>query len=96
MRFNPNLYESGKVCLSLLGTWSGPGWIPNKSSLIQVLISIQSLILVEQPYFNEPSFEVSMGTPQGTKQSNACVLSPSLLLSLSRARALSLSSCRFS
>jgi baculoviral IAP repeat-containing protein 6 len=74
VRFNPNLYENGKVCLSLLGTWSGPGWIPNKSSLIQVLISIQSLILVEQPYFNEPSFEVSMGTPQGTKQSNACVV----------------------
>ena len=24
IRFNPNLYECGKVCLSLLGTWSGP------------------------------------------------------------------------
>lgn len=23
MRFNPNLYNCGKVCLSLLGTWSG-------------------------------------------------------------------------
>lgn len=23
-RFNPNLYADGKVCLSLLGTWSGP------------------------------------------------------------------------
>jgi ubiquitin-protein ligase len=46
VRFNPNLYENGKVCLSLLGTWAGPGWIPNKSSLIQVLVSIQSLILV--------------------------------------------------
>ena len=23
VRFNPNLYDSGKVCLSLLGTWSG-------------------------------------------------------------------------
>jgi ubiquitin-conjugating enzyme E2 O len=22
-RLNPNLYEDGKVCLSLLGTWSG-------------------------------------------------------------------------
>lgn len=71
VRFNPNLYESGKVCLSLLGTWAGPGWIPNKSTLIQILVSIQSLILVEQPYFNEPSFETTMGTPQGTKQSNA-------------------------
>jgi ubiquitin-protein ligase len=26
VRFNPNLYESGIVCLSLLGTWHGPGW----------------------------------------------------------------------
>jgi ubiquitin-protein ligase len=25
-RLNPNLYQDGKVCLSLLGTWSGPGW----------------------------------------------------------------------
>ncbi len=23
IRFNPNLYNCGKVCLSLLGTWSG-------------------------------------------------------------------------
>ena len=25
VRFNPNLYNCGKVCLSLLGTWSGGG-----------------------------------------------------------------------
>ena len=23
VRFNPNLYHNGKVCLSLLGTWTG-------------------------------------------------------------------------
>jgi ubiquitin-protein ligase len=45
-RFNPNLYENGKVCLSLLGTWLGPGWIAGESTLLQVLISIQSLIFV--------------------------------------------------
>lgn len=28
--------QDGKVCLSLLGTWSGPGWIPGKSTLLQV------------------------------------------------------------
>ena len=29
--FSPNLHQgSGKVCLSLLGTWSGPGWEANK------------------------------------------------------------------
>ena len=26
LRFNPNLYANGKVCVSLLGTWSGPQW----------------------------------------------------------------------
>ena len=36
VRFNPNLYNCGKVCLSLLGTWSGPGWQPDKSTLLQV------------------------------------------------------------
>ena len=25
-RFNPNLYRSGKVCLSILNTWSGEKW----------------------------------------------------------------------
>ncbi|KAG0140723.1 hypothetical protein CROQUDRAFT_52816, partial [Cronartium quercuum f. sp. fusiforme G11] len=35
-RLNPNLYADGKVCLSLLGTWQGPGWIPRKSTLSQV------------------------------------------------------------
>ena len=39
MRFNPNLYDCGKVCLSLLGTWSGAKgetWDPNSSSTLQV------------------------------------------------------------
>lgn len=51
--------KTGKVCLSLLGTWAGPGWEPGKSTLLQVLISIQSLIMVPQPMFNEPGYEVS-------------------------------------
>lgn len=55
--FNPNLYANGKVCLSLLGTWSGPGWQAGKSTLLQVLVSIQSLIFVEYPFYNEPGRE---------------------------------------
>ena len=50
VRFNPNLYAEGKVCLSLLGTWKGPGWDAASSTLLQVLISIQSLIFVEKPW----------------------------------------------
>ena len=28
IRFNPNLYTNGKVCLSIINTWNGPGWVP--------------------------------------------------------------------
>lgn len=66
-RFNPNLYSDGKVCLSLLGTYSGPTpqksekWIPKISTLSQVIISIQAQILVDEPYYNEPSYEDRRG-----------------------------------
>ncbi|KAF4794922.1 hypothetical protein TURU_097406 [Turdus rufiventris] len=46
VRFNPNLYNDGKV-----------------------LVSVQSLILVAEPYFNEPGYERSRGTPSGTQSS---------------------------
>lgn len=39
VRFNPNLYNSGKVCLSLLGTWSGANgeeWNEHTSTILQV------------------------------------------------------------
>lgn len=72
VRFNPNLYNCGKVCLSLLGTWSGDqgeSWNPEVSTFLQVLISIQSLILVENPYFNEPGWERQMHTEAGKERS---------------------------
>ena len=67
-RFNPNLYANGKVCLSLLGTWSGEkgeSWQPKLSTFLQILISIQSLILVKDPYFNEPGYEKTIHTSNG-------------------------------
>ncbi len=36
---------------------------------LQVLISIQSLILCSEPYYNEPGFERLYGTPQGNQES---------------------------
>lgn len=63
-RLNPNLYADGKVCLSLLGTWQGPGWIGGKSTLLQVIISIQSMILCQEPYLNEPGWMSMSGTPE--------------------------------
>ncbi|KNC99775.1 uncharacterized protein SPPG_05152 [Spizellomyces punctatus DAOM BR117] len=71
VRFNPNLYQCGKVCLSLLGTWNGSAserWQTgkNQSTLLQVVTSIQSMILIDTPYYNEPSH----GTPQKTRLQN--------------------------
>jgi len=73
VRFNPNLYNEGKVCLSLLGTWEGAQgeqWNAETSTIIQVLISIQSLILCPEPYYNEPGFERNYGTSAGNAESN--------------------------
>lgn len=55
VRFNPNLYACGKVCLSILGTWSGPPWTTTMT-LTTVLLSIQSL-LNEYPLRNEPGYD---------------------------------------
>jgi baculoviral IAP repeat-containing protein 6 len=71
-RFNPNLYNNGKVCLSLLGTWDGyesEKWNPKTSTFLQILISIQSLIFIENPYFNEPGWESNLNTEIGNKKS---------------------------
>ncbi|KAL4237916.1 Baculoviral IAP repeat-containing protein 6 [Mactra antiquata] len=72
VRFNPNLYNDGKVCLSVLNTWHGrpeEKWSSQTSSFLQVLVSIQSLILVCEPYFNEPGYERSRGTQSGNASS---------------------------
>jgi len=63
-RFNPNLYVGGKVCLSILGTWSGPSWTSSQN-ISTVLLSIQSL-LNERPIQNEPSFEKEVGKKMKT------------------------------
>lgn len=71
-RLNPNLYESGKVCVSLLGTWNGKGyevWCPSASTLLQVIISIQGLILVPEPYFNEAGYLKQRETDVGCENS---------------------------
>lgn len=67
-KLNPNLYEDGKVCLSLLGTWQGKGtqvWVPGSSSLLQLLISLRSLILVPFPYFCEAGYDKQTSTQEG-------------------------------
>ncbi|TLD38387.1 acid-amino acid ligase [Venturia nashicola] len=62
---NPNLYENGKICLSLLGTWHGEekseNWSPFKSTILQLLVSLMGLVLVKQPYFLEAGYEARAG-----------------------------------
>lgn len=60
-RINPNLYEEGKICLSLLGTWPGQssaeGW-SEKATILQLLVSLQGLVFVSRPFYNEAGFEI--------------------------------------
>ena len=55
-RINPNLYEEGTVCLSILGTWpegeKHEAWNPAKSSVLQVVVSLLGLVLVAEPYYS--------------------------------------------
>lgn len=56
-RINPNLYEDGKICLSLLGTWhadrKNESWSPKKSTVLQIIVSILGLVLVKEPYYSK-------------------------------------------
>ncbi|KAL6627117.1 hypothetical protein ACP70R_030843 [Stipagrostis hirtigluma subsp. patula] len=74
LRLNPNLYANGKVCLSLLNTWWGNGcekWGKSDSTMLQVLVSIQGLVLNDKPYFNEPAYKNNANTAAGEKHSLA-------------------------
>ena len=51
-RLHPNLYKSGKVCLSILNTWRGEGWT-SCQTISSVLITVCS-ILCPKPLLNEP------------------------------------------
>tara|TARA_Y100001935_G_C17301956_1_gene509819 strand:- start:1037 stop:1744 length:708 start_codon:yes stop_codon:yes gene_type:complete len=61
VRIHPNLYVGrhssgfGKVCLSILGTWSGPKWT-SIMDVTTVLLTIQSL-LDNNPLHHEPGQE---------------------------------------
>jgi ubiquitin-conjugating enzyme E2 Z len=52
VRFNPNLYRSGKVCLSILNTWQGEPW-SGCQTISSVLLAICT-VLNDAPLLNEP------------------------------------------
>ena len=74
VRFNPNLYEGGKVCLSLLGTWSGEQWNPNINCMTHVIQAISVMILSDQPVQNEPAYSSSMYFDSEDKQETSEIL----------------------
>lgn len=52
IRFNPNFYRNGKVCLSILNTWEGEKW-SSCQSIRSILITLQ-MTMNESPLLNEP------------------------------------------
>lgn len=52
IRFNPNLYKCGKVCISLLNTWRGDQWT-SCQSISTILLTLCTL-LCDNPLLNEP------------------------------------------
>ncbi len=54
-RFNPNLYRSGKVCISILNTWKGERWSACQS--IRSVLVMLVTVLNEEPFLNEPGIK---------------------------------------
>jgi len=53
-RFHPNMYRSGKICLSILNTWRGDQWT-GCQSIRTILLTIVS-IMDKMPLLHEPGF----------------------------------------
>jgi len=56
VRFNPNLYKCGKVCVSLLNTWRGDQW-SSCQTISTVLLTLCTL-LCKDPLLNEPGVKI--------------------------------------
>ena len=51
-RFHPNMYKSGKVCLSILNTWKGEPW-SGCQTIRSILLTILS-VFDDKPFLHEP------------------------------------------
>lgn len=73
-KINPNLYDTGNVCLSLLGTWAAKrdseDWTYN-SNLLQLLVSLQGLTLNSEPYYNEAGYDRQKDTASGMENAKS-------------------------
>jgi ubiquitin-protein ligase len=59
IRFHPNLYVEGYVCLSVLNTWGNNEWSPCQN-LTSIASTIQS-VMNDNPIINEPEYETETG-----------------------------------
>ncbi|TVU17589.1 hypothetical protein EJB05_33633, partial [Eragrostis curvula] len=90
LKFNPKLEESGTVRLSLLNTLDGEGvelWSSETSTILQVVVSIQRLVLTAQPFYDEPGNEQYLGTPEAARNEvvdaeDACLVTLRTMLNL--------------
>jgi len=61
-RFHPNMYRSGKICLSILNTWKGDQWTGCQSirTILLTIVSIMDTMpLLHEPGFTEKHFDVA-------------------------------------
>lgn len=56
IRFNPNLYINGKVCLSVLNTWRGEPW--SACQTISTVLLTLCTVFCQNPITNEPGLTV--------------------------------------
>ena len=65
MRIHPNLYGSGKVCLSVINTWSGPGWTACNTILSVCNILLGMVLSLKNPLSAEPAYEkININNPK--------------------------------
>jgi len=57
VRFNPNLYTSGKVCVSILNTWHGDQW--SSCQTISTILLTLCTLLCSNPLLNEPGVDIN-------------------------------------
>jgi len=56
VRFNPNLYTNGKVCVSILNTWAGEQW--SSCQTIRTVLLTLSTLFCNDPLLNEPGIGI--------------------------------------
>ena len=59
VRFHPNMYVSGKVCLSMLNTWRGEQW--TSCQTISSILLTMCTLFTNNPLLNEPG--INLGHP---------------------------------